>query len=143
MCNAKEGGGLGFKELRKFNIAMLAKQGWQLLNNQNSLVTSLMKAKYFYKCEFLQAKLGANLSYMWRSILAAQEIVKQGSRRKIGDGEQTSVWHVPWLPGNNDSFLTTELPHELEQIRVVNLIETGSKRWDDEILKDIFNKKDN
>ena len=69
-------------------------------------------------------------------------IVKQGSRRKIGNGEQTSVWHVPWLPGNNDGFLTTVMPHELEQIQVVNLMETGSKRWDDELLRDIFNDND-
>ncbi|XP_074364631.1 putative mitochondrial protein AtMg00310 [Apium graveolens] len=62
MCNAKEGGGLGFKELSKFSIAMLEKQG-------------------------------TNPSYMWRSILAAQEVVRQESRRKIGDGEQTNAWN--------------------------------------------------
>lgn len=142
MCTAKEGGGLGFKELNKFNITMLAKQGWRLLNNQNPLVTRIMQAKYFPKCNFLQAQLGANPSYMWRSILAAKDMVKQGGRRRIGDGEQTTVWHVPWLPGDNDGFMTTELPHELEHIRVVNLMDTSSKTWDEEVLHDICNEHD-
>ncbi|XP_074376681.1 uncharacterized protein LOC141718203 [Apium graveolens] len=91
-----------------------------------------MKAKYFPNCDFLQAKLGVNPSDMWRSIHAAKEMVKQGSRRRIGDGEQTNVWHIPWLPGDNDGCLTNEMPQELEHIRVVNLMETGSKRWDEE-----------
>ncbi|XP_074324399.1 uncharacterized protein LOC141661314 [Apium graveolens] len=59
-------------------------------------------------------------------------MVKQGSRRRIGDGEQTNVWHIPWLPGDNDGCLTSEMPQELKHIRVVNLMETGSKRWDEE-----------
>ncbi|XP_074344602.1 uncharacterized protein LOC141683749 [Apium graveolens] len=79
---------------------------------------------------------------MWRSILAAQDIIKQGIRRKIGDGEQTSVWHIPWLPGDNNGFVSTEMPRELEHIRVINLMETGNKRWDEEVLRDIFNESD-
>lgn len=47
LCDARENGGLGFKCLSKFNKAMLAKQGWRLLNNVNPLVTNLMKARYF------------------------------------------------------------------------------------------------
>lgn len=70
---------------------------------------------------------------MWRSILAAQEVVRQESRRKIGDGEQTNVW-------NNNGYQTTVMPQNLEHIRVVNLMETGSKCWDDEVLQDIFNE---
>ncbi|KAL8122999.1 hypothetical protein AgCh_011101 [Apium graveolens] len=34
--------------------------------------------------------------------------------------------------GDNDGCLTNEMPQELEHIRVVNLMETGSKRWDEE-----------
>ncbi|XP_074342484.1 uncharacterized protein LOC141680055 [Apium graveolens] len=89
LCDAKTGGWLGFRELSKFNVAMLEKQGWRLLNNENSLVTSILKARCFPKSDFPNAKLGSNLSYMWRSVMEAQDIVKEGSRRRIGNGEST------------------------------------------------------
>lgn len=53
LCIHKTGGGLGFRELSKFNIAMLANQGWRLLNNENPFVTSIMKARYFLASDFL------------------------------------------------------------------------------------------
>ncbi|GMJ09031.1 hypothetical protein HRI_004572300 [Hibiscus trionum] len=40
LCSLKEDGGMGFTDLSKFNIAMLAKQGWCLLQNPHSLVHS-------------------------------------------------------------------------------------------------------
>jgi hypothetical protein len=46
MGKAKEIGGLGFRDLKCFNSAMLAKQGWRLLKNQNSLVAKILKEKY-------------------------------------------------------------------------------------------------
>lgn len=94
----KESGGMGFRELQKFNLAMLSKQGWMLLNNVHPLVTSLMKARYFPESEFLDAKIGNNPSYMWRSMLAAQEVIKQMCRKRIGNGDSIKVWKFPWLP---------------------------------------------
>ena len=38
MCAPKEKGGLGFQDLIAFNLALLAKQGWHLQMNPNSLV---------------------------------------------------------------------------------------------------------
>lgn len=75
MCIVKQTGGLGFKDMRMFNIAMLAKQGYRLLNNLNPLVKSIMKAKYSHT-DFLNAKLGENPSYMWSSIHEYQGVVK-------------------------------------------------------------------
>lgn len=57
-----------------------------------------MKARYFPKSEFLDAEIGVNPSYVWRSILAARVGVKAGARRRIGNGMDTTVWKMPWLP---------------------------------------------
>lgn len=126
----KEAGGLSFRELRKFNISMLAKQGWRLLNNDNPLVTACMKAKYFPRGDFLTATLGSNPSYMWRSILAAHEVVKKGCRKRIGDGSQTDIWMVPWLPCAENGYMTTTMPDQLEGKKVCCLMQTEQKKWD-------------
>lgn len=121
---------------------MLAKQGWRLVNNENPLVTSLMKARYFPHCDFLTATLGNNPSYMWRSILAAHEFVKQGCRKRIGNGDSTMVWKVPWLPDMDNGMLTTEMPPELQNITVRSLMVPGEYRWDEDVLNDICNARD-
>lgn len=47
--------GRGFKILNKFNIDLLAKQGWRLLANPMSIVSGLYQARYFNGKTFLEA----------------------------------------------------------------------------------------
>lgn len=58
LCTAKEKGGLGFQSLDQFNISLLAKQGWRLINFQNSLLAKALKAKYYPNSDFIHAQLG-------------------------------------------------------------------------------------
>jgi hypothetical protein len=47
MCVPKKEGGMGFKDLHCFNLAMLAKQCWRLLSDPDSICARVLRAKYF------------------------------------------------------------------------------------------------
>jgi hypothetical protein len=76
-CRKKENGGMGFRDIRFFNIALLAKQGWRIMTEPNSLLARILKAKYYPKCHFLKAKQGYRSSYSWQRIIKASEILKK------------------------------------------------------------------
>ena len=78
--------GMGFKQLKQFNIALLAKQGWRLQMGQNCLVYQVLKAKYLPNCDFVLASLSNNPSYTWHSIMSTQQVVKQGLQWQVGNG---------------------------------------------------------
>jgi hypothetical protein len=63
LSRSKKVGGLGFKDLHSFNIAMLAKQGWRLLIGPNSLFARVLKVKYFPDYCVLQAEPKVGMSY--------------------------------------------------------------------------------
>lgn len=59
----KEFGGIGFRHLYGFNLAMLGKQGWNLTTNPDAIVTKVLKSKYFLNGGFLDAPLRHNPSF--------------------------------------------------------------------------------
>lgn len=71
-------GGLGFRDFSKMNISLLAKQGWRLLSNPDSLVSRVLKAMYYSATSFMDAPLGNNPSYLWCSLWATKGLLCKG-----------------------------------------------------------------
>ena len=99
MYGSKKEGGMGFRNMKIFNKAMLAKQAWRVLNNSESLMAKTLKGKYFPSSSFWEAKEVPNMSYSWRLILGVKDVLAKGARNIIGNGENTNIWHDPWVSG--------------------------------------------
>ena len=91
LCKPKCQGGLGFKDIENFNLALLGKQVWRLLHNTESLFYKVFRAKYFPHGTVLDENVKQNGSYAWMSILKARDLVSQGSAWRIGDGKKVLI----------------------------------------------------
>lgn len=98
LCVPKERGGLGFWDLHAFNLSLLAKQGWHILENPGSLIAPIYKARYFPQSSFLEAHDPVFPSYSWRSIWPTRDLLLQGMRWQIGSGTEITTWREPWIP---------------------------------------------
>ncbi|CAA0394673.1 unnamed protein product [Arabidopsis thaliana] len=136
----KREGGLGFKDLQKFNKALLAKQAWRILKNPSSLLARLYKTLYYPTSSYLQALNGSAASYGWRSIQEGKTILQQGLRVRIGNGENTKIWEDPWLP-----CLPPRPAHGPildEEMTVSDLWKPNIREWDPIVFDGVLNPED-
>ena len=98
MCSPKKDGGMGFRDLRLFNKALLAKQGWKLIQHPNSLIGRIYKAKYYPHSSFLEAKVPNHSSFIWRSLASARDLIGKGSGSRVGNGNKIRIWQDNWIP---------------------------------------------
>ena len=138
----KSQGGLGFRNLEAFNLSMLGKQSWKLLTDSNSLLTRVLKAKYFLGRDFLDAPIGHNPSYTWRSLWSTQSLLTLGHRWKIGDGSKINLWTMPCIRNLPSHKPSTPMPAHHEDLTVNYLLNPDGLSWNQQIVTSIFNPQD-
>ena len=141
MCNSKAKGGMGFRNLQAFNLAMLAKQVWRILSNPNSLVARVLKDRYVPMSYVLNAKLGNSLSYSWRSIHkhhSSLEVIRKGTRWRVGNGKLIHIWEDKWLPTPSTYKVISPPNNNPEFPMVSSLIDPTTKWWKVDMLRATF-----
>ncbi|PKA64058.1 Putative ribonuclease H protein [Apostasia shenzhenica] len=142
VCLPKNDGGLGFKSLNSFNLALLGKQVWRLSQNQNSLSFLVLRSRYFPSGNFLEARLGFSPSYIWQSIWQAKNVISKGLMWRVGNERRINIWHDKWIPRRWEFKIFTQ-PKFLPKEAIVNLIiNPTSKSWDNETLHQAFDIAD-
>ncbi|RLN42620.1 retrotransposon protein, putative, unclassified [Panicum miliaceum] len=134
-------GGLGFRDIHGFNLAMLAKQGWRLVQNPESLCARILGAKYCPHGDLFKAKMSGTVSYTWRSIMRGIKVLESGVIWRVGNGEKINIWNDPWIPRGITRREITPRGGNLVS-RVSELIDPVSGGWDDDLLNQTFWSED-
>jgi ribonuclease HI len=138
MTYPKNKGGLGFRDLKAFNMAMVAKQGWHIMMNPDTLVARIFKARYFPHSSFLAANLGNNPSYVWRCLWKSRCVLNLGCRWRVGDGSTIKVMSDPWLKGEGNGWVHAPQKQGVYDFTVKDLMLDGVKKWDQNKIMQMF-----
>lgn len=142
LCKHKNEGGMGFHNLHVFNIAMLGKLCWRIQQYPNALLSHILKAKYFPRSDFFEAGLGSNPSYTWRGIFTAKDLVRRGTRWKIGDGTKVHMWGDPWINDDKSFHISSPPVPTFEDMVVNDFFVPGTRSWNREIIEEVFSIED-
>ncbi|CAJ2667177.1 unnamed protein product [Trifolium pratense] len=108
ICLRKEYGGLGVRQLREFNLALLGKWCWRMLVDREGLWFRVLAGRYGVERERL-CEGGARGSTWWRELARIRDGGGEAGRgwfreyvsRQVGDGSDTFFWTDPWVDGTS------------------------------------------
>ena len=97
LCKPKEEGGLGLKDIRKFNFAILAKWRWRFMSQERGKWKDVLESKYGAELEGLHLPVKYQ-SWWWRDIVkmcmegGGDGWFQEEVRWKLGRGDKVRFW---------------------------------------------------
>ena len=98
----------------------------------------MLKARYFLDSNFLEAELGKNPSYTWRSLVAARGVLNRGLKWNIGNGRKARIWIDRLIPTPNSFMVVSPQPSNFENELVEIFLDHKLGRWNTSAVKKSF-----
>ncbi|XP_057447160.1 uncharacterized protein LOC130738983 [Lotus japonicus] len=95
ICRPKSEGGLGVKNWRLFNVALLAKWRWRLMVGDSGLWSCILNYKY-------KGGYHEKASIWWKDLFSicfesgSSNWFDESICRRLGDGSSTLFWYIDW-----------------------------------------------
>lgn len=141
MIKPKRAGGIGFRDMHLFNQALLAKQGWRLIQNPDSLCARVLKSKYYPNGNLLDTVFASDVSPVWRAIESGLQLLKKGLIWRVGDGRSIQIQRDQWIPRKEG--LKTVVFTKRSRLRWVNqLMNEEGKEWNVPLIRQMFHALD-
>ncbi|GJX24670.1 uncharacterized protein Tco_0230966 [Tanacetum coccineum] len=96
LCLPKFEGGLGVRNLEKFNTALMTTHIWNILMHKESMWVRWIHAYKLKGRSFWDVPALCNVNWGWRKILQIRDIVRPFVWHRIGNGLNTSFWFDAW-----------------------------------------------
>jgi hypothetical protein len=127
ICKPKCKGGLGIKNLTKFNISLMCKWWWKLEDDVGPWQDFMWK-KYCRNSGIYTASHKQKDSALWSDMLHVKDLYLCGRKMQVGDGTRTHFWGDSWC---GHSPLKDKFPglFEICNDQDITVAKAASKSW--------------
>ena len=106
-------------------------QAWRLYSTPSSLWAQILKAKYFPQATLFTGPRIAKRSHIWIATSLRAELLRDGMRWFVGDGQTIRIWQDHWLPnGSLRDYIEGPLPYQEEDQRINSLWDNQTWSFD-------------
>ncbi|KAH1150639.1 hypothetical protein GYH30_044590 [Glycine max] len=139
VCLPKAKGGLGIKDLRTFNTALLGKWRWDLFYSQQEPWAKVLHSKYGGWRALEEGSSGSKDSAWWKDLIKTQQLqrnlpLKRETIWKVGGRDKIKFWEDLWT--NTDLSLRDKFPrlyqiscHQQQTIQQLGTITNSGWEW--------------
>lgn len=138
MCFSKGMGGMGFRDLRRFNVALLGRQVWRLMSYRDTLCYRVLSAKYFPDGDVLHPKRVDKPSFTWQSITKAASWLYEWFGWNVGNGQLIDIWQENWgFEGLTGDSICLDR-REVQKNKACDLMNLEKDGWNDRRIREIY-----
>ncbi|XP_026436024.1 uncharacterized protein LOC113333869 [Papaver somniferum] len=140
LCHSKADGSLAFRNLERFNLALITKHAWRLCKEMDKAWVKIMKDRYSPYSDFLHLQDSpTNSSWIWKGLEIGLYYVRKFYRWDVRCGTRILVWYDKWVEGlehpptPNASFKEPAII-----VYVSDLMLQNPRRWIAQLVMDLF-----
>lgn len=102
VCRPKNEGGLGFKDSKAWNLAMLGKYVWSLATKEDNIWVKWVDHVYLKGRDWISYSPSTSASWYWRQLCAVKDKFRDGyaqNRWNLGSQKYTAASGYTWIKG--------------------------------------------
>lgn len=139
ICQPRENGGLGIRDLHMVNKSLIIQAAWNIATQKNPMLSVVLKAKYHPHSSFWTANTMTSKSIFWSSILQVKKDLISNVALQL-HASNTSIWSAPWcqIQENIHDHILLPVTQRPLPATVSQLWQLDSQTWNINYMSNIF-----
>lgn len=136
MCVPKIKGGMGFRDMHCFNLAMLTKKAWHLIDNLDSLCATIFRFSISLMWNLLNATLKKGASFNWLYYGWCEHLQSMDTFWRVGDGKKKFGMTRGFLNAQQGEWSQPKVGTSCLRVGIQLILtwDSGMKIWSSKLL---------
>jgi hypothetical protein len=126
--------------MHEFNLALIAKLGWKLLSNSDSLWVKQLQKKYIKYGDFLFSPDTYTASWLWKGIQHIKPFISAGACLRASRLSSSPIWTSNWIPTIPSFKPKPKFPlnRTFPSLQIIDLINSDNLSWKTSSIHALF-----